>query len=79
MAQLQTIARPCCGAIYAACCAPECYTESSWIEDVQNALAQGHIVHTYEANGFEFGKCECAEKAAEKEREERLKVEPELF
>ncbi len=48
-----------CGAIFAACIAPECYTDSEWLKDVKKYSKEGCEIDTIPKSEFAFGKCSC--------------------
>ena len=56
---LQVIKYKCCGAIYAACQEPDCYTEKEWIKHLKKSVKAGDIVQMIEPKTLEFGRCKC--------------------
>lgn len=56
-----------CGSKFAACVAPECYTEADWMKDVRKYVKQGCTVEVVEAGSFRFERCKCAELAKQAE------------
>jgi len=59
---IQTIKYKCCGKIFAACCEPECYTDSDWLKSLKQYVKRGDKVEMMPSGqGFQFGKCECSE------------------
>ena len=68
---IQTIKYKCCGKIFAACCEPECYTDSDWLKRLKQYVKRGDKVEMIPSGqGLQFGKCECSE--VEKVNEPKL-------
>lgn len=57
MKKIQIIKYKCCGKVFAACCEPECYTDSEWLKNLKKYVLKGHTVEMAESTTF--GKCEC--------------------
>lgn len=68
---IQVIKYKCCGTVFAACCEPDCYTDSEWLKNLKKYVNRGDKVEMIERGTLKFGKCECQEK---------VKIEtPDLF
>jgi len=61
MDKIQVIKKKCCGAVFAGCCEPECYTDSDWLKDLKKYVKEGCTVETVEKGHFSWGKCECVQ------------------
>lgn len=59
---VQIIKYKCCGKVFAACSAPECYTDKQWLKDLKKYVSRGEIVEMQEDNNIRFGKCSCIDK-----------------
>ena len=60
MGKIQIIKCNKCGVTFAACCAPECYTDKDWQKDVANYVKKGYDVDLIESgNGLTLEKCKC--------------------
>ncbi len=57
---IQIIKYKCCGAVFAACCEPECYTDSEWTRNLKKYVERGDKVEMIENGTLKFGKCECS-------------------
>lgn len=60
-----------CGAKFAACREPECYTDKEWLRDLSKYVKNGCSVDMIGIKEFELESCRCAEI--------KKKKEPELF
>lgn len=61
---IQVIKYKCCGNIFAACCEPDCYTDTDWLKDLRKYVKRGDKVEMIpRGNGLQFKKCECNKKA----------------
>jgi hypothetical protein len=60
-----------CGALFAACLEPECYTDKEWLKDLSKYVKKGCTVDMINTEnvGINWGECTCKEN----------KNEPELF
>ena len=63
-----------CGAVFAACMEPHCYTETEWMRDLRKYVKQGCTVDVIYNDSTKslFGKCTCDKKKDDKN-------EPTLF
>ena len=48
-----------CGAKYAACAEPHCYTYDDWLKDLKKHVKDGGTVFIMPADSFSFDKCTC--------------------
>lgn len=54
---IQVVKYKCCESVFAACCEPECYTDSDWLKQLKKYVNRGDKVEMVE--DFKFGKCRC--------------------
>ena len=50
-----------CGAKFAACVEPHCYTEKDWQKDLRKYVNEGCTVEMVDCASFRFEKCRCKE------------------
>lgn len=50
-----------CGAKFAACVEPHCYTEKDWQKDLRKYVNEGCRVELVDCASFKFEKCRCKE------------------
>jgi hypothetical protein len=56
---IQIVKYKCCGAIFAACVEPDCYTEKDWLANLKKYVNRGDKVEMIKSGTLKFGKCEC--------------------
>lgn len=56
------------GKIFAACIAPECYTDSNWLKELKKYIKGGCTVEMTESKDWRFEKCECDKRKKSKEQ-----------
>lgn len=67
MRQLQVITCR-CGAAFAACAVPDCYTEKDWLKQIRYYSLKGCTVDIKEATSFSFEKCTCVKESKTKDK-----------
>lgn len=50
-----------CGAIFAGCVEPYCYTDRDWLKDLRIHVKEGGKVKMVTRDEFAFGDCDCGE------------------
>ena len=60
-----------CGAKYAACAEPHCYTDKEWLKDLKKHVKEGGTVEMCDSETFRFEQCKC--------NEQSVSDEPNLF
>ena len=50
-----------CGAKFAACAEPFCYTEKDWQKDLRNYVNKGCTVEVIDCGSFKLESCKCNE------------------
>ena len=50
-----------CGARFAACVEPHCYTDADWQKDVRKYVKRGCTIKMIDASSFRLEKCNCYE------------------
>lgn len=58
-----------CGKIFAACVAPECYTDVDWMRDVRKYASKGMKVCIIDTDDFKFEECTCVKAEPTKQLE----------
>lgn len=48
-----------CGALYAACSEPDCYTDSSWLNSLPKVIENGGKIEMEEREKVKFTECDC--------------------
>jgi len=48
-----------CGAQFAACAVPECYTENDWLKSLRKYVQQGCSVDIIDSGTLTLEKCKC--------------------
>lgn len=48
-----------CGAKYAGCCEPSCYTDKDWLKEVRECALNGGKVYLVDSQDFKFERCTC--------------------
>lgn len=67
---IQVIKYKCCGNIFAACCEPDCYTDTNWLKDLKNYVESGDKVEMIPSGeGLQFKRCECKKQSKSKEQQ----------
>lgn len=56
---IQVVKKKCCGAIFAACLEPHCYTDKEWLKELKKYVNRGDKVEVIKKEDFKFGGCEC--------------------
>jgi hypothetical protein len=60
-----------CGAKYAACVEPYCYTDKDWLKDLKKHIKEGGTVEMSDSESFTIEKCKC--------NDQNVSNEPNLF
>lgn len=58
---IQIIKYKCCEVPFAACCEPDCYTDSDWLKSLKKYVNRGDKVEMVESGTWKLGKCKCNE------------------
>ena len=56
---IQVVKYKCCGVAFAACCAPECYTDDEWISNLKEYVQRGDIVEMVDSDNIKLSRCTC--------------------